>query len=383
MTSKNVTAAAAVVLLTVLALVATLSAQTQTLTVLHNFNGPDGIYPQGPLLFDQAGNIYGTTIQGGTAGYGTVFKLDPSGNESVLASFGGSPGAYPLGGLVRDTAGNLYGTTADSFFCQSATGCGNVFKLDPSRTVTVLHRFGGTSDGANPNGRLVLDSAGDLYGTTHTGGGTRCKHYVGGKLVDVGCGTVFKIDANGQESVLHALAIPDGAFPSAGLVQDTAGNLFGTAYQGGLQNCMFSMYGCGTVFKVDTTGQFSVLYSFQGPEAGPDGAYPQAGMTLDSAGNLFSTTAAGGSATGCPSLPQENCGTIFQLTPGGKETIVHSFKGLAGGTTSSLVRDDAGNFYGLVGGTVFKLDPAGTLTDLYAFTGNDLGLSGDLVLDAN
>jgi uncharacterized repeat protein (TIGR03803 family) len=366
-----------------------LSAQTQTqiLTVLHNFTGPDGNSPGGPLLFDQVGNLYGTTSQGGTAGLGAVFKLDPSGNVSVLYIFNGAPdGAYPSPGLVRDTAGNLYGTSVaggNAATCPFPYGCGTVFKLDPGGTETVLHRFGSGSDGLSPTGPLTVDSAGNLYGTTLAGGGTRCQRYVGRKLVDVGCGTVFKVDANGQESILHAFGVTDGAFPSAGLVQDTAGNLFGTANQGGLQNCVFSVLGCGTVFKVDTTGQFSVLYSFKGPEAGPDGAYPQAGLTLDSAGNLFSTTAAGGSATGCPSLPEENCGTIFQLTPGGKETIVHSFNGLAGGTTSSVVRDAAGNFYGLVGGTVFKLDPAGALTDLYTFTGNDLGLSGDLVLDAN
>ena len=370
----------------VFAMIATLSAQTQTLTVLHNFTGADGTFPQGPLLFDQAGNLYGTTIQGGHAGYGTVFMLDPSGNESVLASFGGSAGegSYPLGGLVRDTAGNLYGTTSDSSYCQSTIGCGNVFKLDPSGTVTVLHRFGGTSDGANPTGRLVLDSAGNLYGTTHTGGGTRCKG--GPKLIVVGCGTVFKIDASGQESVLHPFEIADGAFPSAGLVLDTAGNLFGTARVGGLQNCMFSTYGCGTVFKVDATGQFSLLYSFKGPEAGPDGAYPEAILTLDPAGNLYSTTAAGGSATGCPSLPQQNCGTIFQLTPAGTETALFSFKGglvTAGSPTAGLARDPAGNFYGLAGGTIFKLDPAGKESDLYTFTGSDVGVSGDLVLDAN
>jgi uncharacterized repeat protein (TIGR03803 family) len=205
-------------------------------------------------------------------------------------------------------------------------------------------------------------------------------------VVDVGCGTVFKIDASGQESVLHPFEITDGAVPSAGLTRDMAGNLFGTAYQGGLQNCMFSVLGCGTVFKVDTTSTFSVLYSFKGPEAGPDGAYPQAGLALDPAGNLYSTTAAGGSATAsqCPSLAQGgNCGTIFQLTPAGNETVLYSFKAPAGAAVSGLVRDAVGNLYGLVGGTAFKLDPAGTKTDLYTFTGNDLYVSSDLVLDAD
>jgi uncharacterized repeat protein (TIGR03803 family) len=286
--------------------------------------------------------------------------------------------------LVGDTAGNLYGTTSNSYYCQSATGCGSVFKLDPSGTLTVLHRFGGISDGTNPTGRLALDSAGNLYGTTLTGGGTRCQRYVGTKLVDVGCGTVFKIDASGQESVLHAFVITDGAFPSAGLVQDTSGNLFGTAYQGGLQNCTLSRYGCGTVFKVDTAATFSVLYSFNGPESGPDGAYPQAGLTLDPVGNLYSTTFAGGSATGCPSLAQgENCGTIFQLTPAGNETVLYSFKGAAGAAISGLVRDAAGNLYGLVGGTIFKLDSTGQKSDLFTFSGADALVSGDLVLDAN
>jgi uncharacterized repeat protein (TIGR03803 family) len=375
---------------TLLALLATLPAQAQTLTVLHNFTGPDGIGPSGALVFDSVGNLYGTTlqIQGGRAGLGAVFKLGPSGNVSVLYIFNGAPdGAYPSSGVVRDNAGNLYGTTAvggNLANCLYPLGCGVAFKLDPNGTETVLHRFGSASDGTSPNGPLALDSTGNLYGTTHTGGGTRCKGTIGTKVVDLGCGTVFKIDASGQESVLHPFEITDGAVPSAGLTRDTAGNLFGTAYQGGLQNCMFSVLGCGTVFKVDATGQFSVLYSFKGPEAGPDGAYPQAGLTLDPAGNLYSTTTAGGSATAsqCPSLAQGgNCGTIFQLTPAGNETVLYSFKAPGGG--GGLVRDAVGNLYGLVGGTAFKLDPAGKKTDLYTFTGNDLYVSGDLVLDAN
>lgn len=343
-----------VALFVVLTLVPTLPAQTPTLVVLHNFTGaPDGAGPHGPLRFDQAGNLYGMTGDGG-AGFGTVFKLDPSGNESVLYSFAGAPdGAFPSAGLVRDTAGNLYGTTTaggNVATCLFPYGCGTVFKLDPGGTETVLYRFGSnSSDGTRPSGSLVLDSAGNLFGTTFTGGWfyfrayDGCQRYVGANLVQVGCGTVFKLDANGQESILHALRIGDGAFPSAGLVQDTAGNLYGTAYQGGLQNCVFSLLGCGTVFKVDTAGQFSPLYSFQGPEAGPDGAYPEAGLVLDPAGNLYSTTSAGGSATGCPSLAQgENCGTIFQLTPAGKETVIHSFKGGLGTSRGPYRRLSAG-----------------------------------------
>jgi len=394
------TARAALLLACVLpALVATLSAQRSTLIVLHNFTGtPDGAGPHGVLLFDEAGNLYGTT-GGGGAGLGTVFKLDPSGNESVLYRFAGAPdGAFPSAGLVRDTAGNLYGTTSaggNLATCLFPNGCGTVFKLDPGGTETVLYRFGSnSSDGTNPSGPLTLDSAGNLFGTTFTGGWfifratEGCQRYVGANLVQVGCGTVFKVDANGQESILRALVFKtDGAFPSAGLVQDTAGNLYGTAYQGGLENCMFSLLGCGTIFKVDTAGQFSVPYSFQGPEAGPDGAYPQAGLVLDPAGNLYSTTFAGGSATGCPSLAQgENCGTIFQLTTAGKETVIHSFKGglgTAGGPTAGLVRDAAGNFYGLAGGTIFKLDSTGEESDLFTFTDADAGVSEDLVQDAN
>lgn len=387
----RLTSIAAIALFAVLALPATMLAQTQTLTVLHNFTGaPDGIYPNGALLLDQSGNLYGTTSQGGTGGIGTVFKVDSSGSESVVYSFSGSSGgAHPLGGLVRDAAGNLYGTTSDSAYCQAPNGCGNVFRLDAGGTMTVLHRFGNASDGANPTGPLTLDSAGNLFGTTFTGGGTGCKRYSGGKLVVVGCGTVFKVDANGHESILHAFVTTDGAYPSAGLVQDTAGNLFGTAYQGGLQNCKFSTLGCGTVFKIDTAAQFSVLYPFQGSELGPDGAYPQGRLALDPAGNLYGTTASGGlPQKACPSVPQgSSCGTIFQLPPAGKESVLYSFKGLLGtpgGPTAGLVRDAAGNLYGFAGGTVFKLDSTGKESDLFTFTGYpDDAASGDLVQDAN
>jgi uncharacterized repeat protein (TIGR03803 family) len=232
-----------------------------------------------------------------------------------------------------------------------------------------------------------LDSSGNLFGATFTGGPnarTECRRFIGTALIDVGCGTVFRVDANGQESILHHFVPTDGAYPSGGLVQDTAGNLFGTAYQGGLQHCMFSALGCGTVFKVDTTGQFSVLYSFPGPEAGPGGAYPQGRLALDPVGSLYGTTASGGSATGCPSLPQQDCGTIFQVTTVGTEILLYSFKGFpVEEPTTGLVRDALGNLYGLVGGTIFKLDSTGKESDLFTFTGNDAQASVDLVQDAN
>jgi len=387
----NWTSATAIALCTVLTLLLAGPAQTQTFTVLHDFTGPDGAQPHGALLLDPAGNLYGVTMKGGAQNTGTVFKLDTAGNESVVYSFGGQSGGRPNAGLVRDAAGNFYGTTTFSYTCQAVYGCGNVFKMDPAGNVTVLHTFGGSSsDGANPVGPVVLDSAGNLFGATFTGGGTRCQRDgAGGKLVIVGCGTLFKIDANGQESVLHAFGITDGAYPSAGLVQDTAGNLFGTAYQGGLENCKFSGLGCGTVFKVDTTGQFSVLYSLQGGELGPDGAYPLGTVTLDPAGTLYATTSSGGAPQpACPSVPQGgSCGTIFQLTPAGKEAVLYSFKGLLGipgGPGAGMVRDAAGNLYGFAGGAIFKLDSTGQLSVLFTLTGYpDDATSDDLALDAN
>jgi len=378
-----------IALFTALTLVSTLPAQTQTLTVLHNFAGPpaDGTTPTGGLLFDPAGNLYGVTSNGGTTNAGTVFKLDPNGTESLLHSFAGPPGDgwLPTDGLARDTVtGNLYGTTpfgGSAIHCPIQAilvGCGIVFKLDPSGTETVLHRFGpAASDGARPQGRLIVDSLGNLFGTTEWGGNGGCRIFFGFNhvKVDVGCGTVFKVDANGNESILYNF-INDGAFPVAGLAQDTSGNLFGTASTGGVMNCASALFGqCGTVFKVDTAGQFSMLYSFQGASTGPDGGTPLSSLLLDASGNLFGTTAFGGTGAG----------TIFKVTPAGKETLLHSFGPGDGAAfpTAGLVQDAAGNFYGLASGNVFKLDSTGKESVLFTFTGNDNLASGDLVQDAS
>ena len=393
----RLTSITAIALITLLALPTTMRAQAQTLTVLHTFtNIPDGARPTGRLLLDPAGNLYGTTTVGGTSGRGSVFKVDPSGNESVFYSFAGPPdGNEPLSGLIRDASGNLYGTTdhggttticgADS---PSWAGCGIVFKLDPSGTETVLYRFGSNGpDGANPTGPLALDSSGTLWGATQEGGERGCTIPIppNGRMVDVGCGTVFKVDASGIETVLHNFDKTDGAAPLGGVVQDATGNFYGVTLSGGLQNCPSAFFGsCGTVFKVDASGQFSTLYMFKGGDSGPDGDIPESSLILDAAGNLYGTTNAGGTSQCDPiHLPGITCGTIFQLTPAGKETVLYSFGGseAAGFPIAGLARDAAGNFYSLVSGLVIKLDSMGKESVLYTFTGLDIIASGDLVQD--
>jgi uncharacterized repeat protein (TIGR03803 family) len=254
-------------------------------TVLHVFSGTDGEVPYAGLIRDGAGNLYGTAAYGGTYGAGVVFKLDSSGNETILHTFsyGTTDGAFPYGTLIRDAAGNLYGTTENG----GSGGGGIVFKLDPSGNETVLHNFaGGASDGATPRSALIRDAAGNLYGTTQLGGRANF-------------GTIFRLDPTGHFTLLHSFAGADGSLPYAGLTRDSAGNLYGTTYQGGDFSC--AAYGCGVIFQVNHSGQFSVIHTFTGFT---DGAYPEAGLTVDSAGNLYGTTSWGGSSYS---------GTVFEL----------------------------------------------------------------------
>ena len=192
-----------------------------TETVLYRFQGgSDGQNPDAGLILDSAGNLYGTTTFGGAYGYGTVFKLDSTGKETVLHSFAGGADSYPNAGLILDNSGNLYGTASGNAIQCRLYGrdCGTVFRLDPEGNETVLYGFFLGTDGFSPYAGLVQDAAGNLYGTTYWSAG-------GGGI----WGTVFKLDATSKETVLKTFTdTGDGANPLAGLVQDSAGNLYGT-----------------------------------------------------------------------------------------------------------------------------------------------------------
>ncbi len=354
------------VVLTLVAAASTI-APAQTYTVLYSFGtGAHGADPWSGVVLDNAGNIYGTADQGGDygtqctkLGCGVVYELSPAGKETVLHKFTNtnSDGFWPTYGTVlRDASGDIYGTTV--YGGPGANGI--VYELKKgAKKETILHTFPSQSgDGAAPECGLIEDAAGNLFGTT----------FAGGASGELSAGTVFKITNSGQESVLHSFVGTDGFGPVAGLVEDSAGNLYGTASSGGSA-------GWGTVFKISAAGDFSVLYTFQGYLTG-DGGLASAGspMVLDSAGNLYGVTTSGGNAHICPGF---GCGVIFKVDPAGNETILHTFVSTDGIGPTGVVFDAAGNLWGTTTfggthdeGTIFKLDPSGNLTTLYSFTGD-------------
>jgi uncharacterized repeat protein (TIGR03803 family) len=275
-------------------------------STLHTFTGyGDGEYPYAGVVRDAAGNLYGTTEAGGGsgcngAGCGTVFKVDTQKHESILYAFaGGTDGCVPYGGLVRDRRGNLYGTTTEcgAANCPIGYDCGIAFKIDPHGHETILYRFDNTAGGLSPFDTLLLGSDGDLYGTTEAGG------------TSYFYGLIFKIDKRGNETVLYNfLGGSDGANPFGGLIQDAAGNLYGTTELGGGYNCADGN-GCGTVFKLDTNGKETILHRFTGKS---DGMEPMADLALDPAGNLYGTTEYGGDDQCNNGL---GCGVAFTLKP--------------------------------------------------------------------
>jgi uncharacterized repeat protein (TIGR03803 family) len=303
-------------------------------TVLHSFAGApnDGSQPWAPLTRDRAGNLYGNTYVGGQHDLGTIFKLDPAGNETVLHHFAGIAGTPPDGGapftkLLRDSAGNLYGTTLEG----GSRGWGVAFKLDPAGHLTFLHDFFG-DEGAQPRAGLIHDNAGNFYGAAEFGGA-------------FDFGAVYQIGPSGNYTILHSFNDQDGSLPYGGVVRDRAGNLYGTTVVGG-------PFHQGVVFKLTSTGQYTILHSFSGSE----GAQPQSSMVLDSVGNLYGTAVLGGGS---------DAGVVFKVDAAGNYTVLHSFNGEDGeGPYGDLIRDSVGNLYGTTyeggafdSGVVFKLTP--------------------------
>jgi uncharacterized repeat protein (TIGR03803 family) len=317
-----------------------------------------------------------------------VAQAAPASHFKVLYTFsGGTDGGYPTANLLLDTAGNLFGTTSygGDLSCPlgGGQGCGTVFKLNKADNETVLHSFTGGTDGAIPDfAGVVQDAAGNLYGTTVVGGDlSGCSGY--------GCGVVFKRSKAGKETTLYTFTGgTDGANPEAPLVMDTAGNLYGTTANGGDLSCDRGS-GCGVVFKVSKAGTYKVLYTFTG---GTDGATPYGpgALVLDTAGNLYGTAENGGDLS-CGS--GQGCGVVFKLNKAGHEKVLYSFTGGNDGgyPVAGLARDTAGNLYGMTYGNgtynygvVFKLNKAGNETVLHTFTGGADGgrAYGNLLLDA-
>jgi uncharacterized repeat protein (TIGR03803 family) len=305
-------------------------------SVVHRFKGKDGSTPLSPLVSDGTGGWYGTTRQGGGMRFGEVFHLVHGVLTSLHAFTGKDDGGWPAGAMVLDVSGNLYGvntrngrtvwkidgqgafttlftfhgtdegggpsglildSTRNVLFSVTAGGGtsrrGVVYQMDFLGAESVLYNFQGGSDGSLPIGSLVEDTSGNLYGATSGGGDPVCQ-----------CGTIFRVDQQGQETVLHKFkGGTDGVHPKDGLVMDAASNLYGTTYSGG-------KFDAGTVFKVDVKAHHTILHSFTGKS---DGALPVSGLAMDLQGSLYGTTVYGGNLNKCQSTG--GCGVVFKITP--------------------------------------------------------------------
>ena len=333
--------------------------------------GSDGEYTDTELAIDRAGNLYGTSVQGGAFGGGTVFELTPSGSgwtHTVLYNFtGGADGGEPYKGVTLDAQGNLYGTAVTGGGGSCEGGCGVVYKLTNSGgvwTQSVIHAFTGGNDGSGPGSPVAFDKHGNLYGTTPTGGAK-------------GFGVIYQMKpgANGawNLSVIHTFTGgTDGLGGSASrLLVDAAGNIYGVNTVGGAN-------GFGNVYELTPRGagkwQLTTLYSFRDQ---PDGASPYGGVIFDRSGDLYGTTYYAGA---------NDVGTVYKLTPSNgswTESVIYSFKGGSDGDSpiSTLVTDAKGNLYGTTSdggaakcgcGTIFKLVPGGgtwTESVVYRFPG--------------
>ncbi len=393
------------------------NAQTVTESVVHSFGvSNDGAYPQTQLTFDAHGDLYGVTQLGGEHGGGTVFELSPvtgGWQETVIYNFCSSTGCVdgngPDGGVVIDAKGNLYGTAEFG----GTKGLGVVFELSPSAsgwTETVLYNFcqqRGCADGDEPFAKMIMDSAGNLYGTTSIGG-------TGGGN---GNGVAFKLTRGASgwtESVLYKFCqqtnCADGSQPWGGLVMDHAGNLYGTTSQGGggALNCDKFKESCGVLYELSPGAggwKQSVLYDFCSAAACADGAEPLASLILDSKGNLYGTTLGGGNPA-CQ-VQAHGCGVVFELSPSGSawsESVLYTFSGATDGGVlfAPVVLDSKGNLSGTTYqggnqgcgsgmgcGVVFKLSPVSSggwkENVRHSFAGGSDGVFplGGLVIDTS
>jgi uncharacterized repeat protein (TIGR03803 family) len=299
-------------------------------------------------------SILAVVLASGAIGLIDRAHADP---VTILHVFTGSPndGAEPVAGLIEDAEGNLYGTTtAGGTECVSDGGCGTVFKLAPDGTQTLLYSFcaqANCADGFAPESGLVQDGAGNLYGTTSVGGANDW-------------GIVYKITPGSAETVLYSFCslanCTDGAWPQSGLSIDQSGNLYGTTLYGGAATGPYC--GCGTAFKITPDGAETVLYSFCSESNCTDGAFPMANVILDDNGNIYGTTSSGGSGTGS-NCNAPGCGTIFKIPAGGGESVLHSFciqDDCPDGREpqATMVLDPYGNLYGTaLGGTGKDCEP--------------------------
>ena len=395
------TATLVVAILFALTVFLTQPAQAQTYKVIYNFTGgEDGATPWAGLTIDAAGNLYGTTLLGGShgsncfaSGCGTVFKLTPNGPDwtfNTLHSFSTSyatDGASASSRVIFGPDGTLFGTTevGGYYGCANFFHCGTVFEVRPPAmgcnkgcgwTESVLYRFRPDEGQVPAFGDLVLDREGNIYGTTSVGSNN--------------CGTAFQLtpfDGGWKKNVLHSFTCGrDGGSPDSGMIFDQAGNLYGTTPEGGSSpNCLG---GCGTVFELTRSGSGwteNVLYSLQG---GSDGIFPTGGLIFDQSGNLYGSTPYGGLSGG---------GTVFELSPEAgrwKFTVIYSLVG-GSGPYGSLFMDAAGDLYGITWGggaygkgSVFKLTSSSsgwTYASLHDFTGGIDGHRpyGGVVFDAH
>jgi uncharacterized repeat protein (TIGR03803 family) len=324
--------------------------------ILYKFNGPN--FPQvvnSQLVIDASGALYGTSLAGGPTGSGEIFKFS-AGTETVFSYPPQSPilsnGFDPVG-VTLDPAGNVYGATKDGGIQTTpcSVGCGVIFKVDPTGQYDVLYKFTGGVDGFEPSAGPILDVAGNLYGTARLGGNLTCDPNLRG------CGTVYRVDANGTLDVLKTFNVNDGSYPTGRLVMDKAGNLYGTTTAGGSStNCSA---GCGVIFRLmpnpDGTWSYSVLHAFDNQPA----AAPAGSLVFDKYGTLWGTS---GGAVG---------GTVFKMAqrPDGTWdfSVVHKFTGAPSlKPTGDLAIDQAGHVYGTTQqcgtvttceGVVFKITP--------------------------